>query len=288
MDQDHPRAARQPATGRRAGGTPLAGFTVGVTAARRAEEFGALLERRGARVLHGPAMKTVPLEDDSELQTATRALVAGPPDVVIASTAVGFRGWLEAADGWGLRDGLLDAFRAADILARGPKVRGAIRAAGLTEAWSAPSESMADVLGHLLADAPAGRRIAVQLHGEPLPGLVETLTEAGAHVVPVPVYRWTAPDDLGPLDRLLDATAAREVDAVTFTSAPAALSFLARAGDRGLRDDVLAALRHDVLPACVGPVTAAPLEAEGLAPCAPERFRLGPLVQLLCEKLPSR
>ncbi|MDQ2707718.1 MAG: uroporphyrinogen-III synthase, partial [Actinomycetota bacterium] len=31
---------------------PLAGFTVGVTAARRAEELAALLERRGAVVLH--------------------------------------------------------------------------------------------------------------------------------------------------------------------------------------------------------------------------------------------
>src|SRR5690606_13542529 len=35
---------------------PLAGFTVGVTAARRADELGALLERRGAAVLHAPAL----------------------------------------------------------------------------------------------------------------------------------------------------------------------------------------------------------------------------------------
>ncbi|MFE2434717.1 hypothetical protein ACFXA8_08415, partial [Streptomyces sp. NPDC059409] len=39
---------------------PLAGFTVGVTAARRADELGALLQRRGAAVLHAPALRIVP------------------------------------------------------------------------------------------------------------------------------------------------------------------------------------------------------------------------------------
>ncbi len=33
---------------------PLAGFTVGVTAARRAEELATLLKRRGAAVQHAP------------------------------------------------------------------------------------------------------------------------------------------------------------------------------------------------------------------------------------------
>ncbi|MGZ4558402.1 MAG: uroporphyrinogen-III synthase, partial [Mycobacteriaceae bacterium] len=35
---------------------PLAGFTIGVTAARRAEDFAALLIRKGAMVLHAPAI----------------------------------------------------------------------------------------------------------------------------------------------------------------------------------------------------------------------------------------
>jgi hypothetical protein len=54
---------------------PLAGFTVGVTAARRAEELGALLERRGAEVLHAPAIKILPLTDDTELHAATEQLI---------------------------------------------------------------------------------------------------------------------------------------------------------------------------------------------------------------------
>ncbi|MDI3408867.1 uroporphyrinogen-III synthase [Streptomyces cavernicola] len=267
---------------------PLAGFTVGVTAARRADELGALLTRRGAAVLHAPALRIVPLSDDGELLDATRQIIEHAPDVVVATTAIGFRGWVEAAEGWGLGEALLDRLRGLELLARGPKVKGAIRAAGLTEEWSPDSESMAEVLDRLLAEGVEGRRIALQLHGEPLPGFVESLRAGGAEVVGVPVYRWMPPEDLGPVDRLIEATLTRGVDALTFTSAPAAASLLDRARELGRLDPLLAALRHDVLTVCVGPVTALPLEAQGLDPVQPTRFRLGPMVQALCVELPSR
>ncbi|MFE7900607.1 uroporphyrinogen-III synthase [Streptomyces sp. NPDC057424] len=267
---------------------PLAGFTVGVTAARRADELGALLQRRGAAVLHAPALRIVPLADDSELLAATKEITEQVPDIVVATTAIGFRGWVEAADGWGLGEELLSRLGGVRIMARGPKVKGAVRAAGLTEEWSPSSESMAEVLDRLLEEGVDGLRIAIQLHGEPLPGFVEALREGGAEVVGVPVYRWMPPEDIGPVDRLLDATVSRGLDALTFTSAPAAASLLSRAADRGLLDEVLAALSHDVLPACVGPVTALPLQSRGIDTIQPERFRLGPLVQLLCQELPAR
>ncbi len=267
---------------------PLAGFTVGVTAARRADELGVLLQRRGAAVIHAPALRIVPLSDDSELLAATKQLIDQAPDIVIATTAIGFRGWIEAADGWGLGEDLLACLREVELLARGPKVKGSVRAAGLTEEWSPSSESMAEVLDRLLEEGVEGRRIAIQLHGEPLPGFVESLRAAGAEVVGVPVYRWMPPEDIGPVDRLLDATVSRGVDALTFTSAPAAASLLSRAEKRGLLPELLAALHHDVLPACVGPVTALPLQAQGVDTVSPERFRLGPLVQLLCKELPAR
>ncbi|MEV4916646.1 uroporphyrinogen-III synthase [Streptomyces tirandamycinicus] len=267
---------------------PLSGFTVGVTAARRADELGALLQRRGATVLHAPALRIVPLADDGELLAATKDLIDDAPDVVVATTAIGFRGWVEAADGWGFGEELLSCLRGVELLARGPKVKGAIRAAGLTEAWSPTSESMAEVLDRLLAEGVADRRVALQLHGEPLPGFVEALRAGGAEVVVVPVYRWMPPEDLAPLDRLLDAAVGRSLNALTFTSAPAAASLFSRAEDRGLLPELLDALAHDVLPACVGPVTALPLQAHGLDTVQPDRFRLGPLVQLLCVELPAR
>lgn len=267
---------------------PLAGFTVGVTAARRAEELSTLLRRRGATVVHAPALRIVPLADDSELLAATEALIDDVPDVVLATTAIGFRGWIEAADGWGVGEQLLDTLRGVELLARGPKVKGAVRAAGLTETWSPASESMAEVLERLLEEGVEGRRIALQLHGEPLPGFVESLRAAGGEVVGVPVYRWMPPEDIAPLDRLIDITVAGGLDALTFTSAPAAASLLRRAEERGLHTELTGALQSDVLAACVGPVTALPLQDRGIGTVQPERFRLGPLVQLICRELPAR
>ncbi|MCW2536667.1 MAG: Uroporphyrinogen synthase [Modestobacter sp.] len=268
---------------------PLAGYTVAVTAARRREELGALLDRRGARVLYAPAIRIVPLADDADLVSATREVLAAPVDLVVATTGVGFRGWLEAAEAWDLP--LRQHLAGARVLARGPKARGAIRGAGLVDAWSPASESSAEVLEHLLAgrEGPLpGRRIAVQLHGDPLPDLVSGLREAGADVIQVPVYRWVLPEDTAPLRRLVTVIAARGVDAVAFTSAPAAASLLQVAAEEGVRAGVLAAFADSVLPVCVGPVTAAPLEAAGVATVQPERARLGALAREVVARLPER
>ncbi|MGH3570120.1 MAG: uroporphyrinogen-III synthase [Pseudonocardia sp.] len=267
---------------------PLAGFTVGVTAARRAEELGAMLARRGAAVLQGAALRIVPLADDTDLRGATGELIARPPDVTVATTGIGFRGWVEAADGWGIGEDLLRALGGGRLIARGPKARGAIRASGLVDAWSPPSESSAEVLSYLLAAGVEGLRIAVQLHGEPLPDVVEALTVAGAEVVEVPVYRWMPPADIAPLDRLTDAVLTGGIDALAFTSAPAAASMLARAATRGLREELLTALRGPVLALCVGPVTAGPLETVDVPTVQPQRSRLGAMVRQLEAELPSR
>ncbi|TFV65687.1 UNVERIFIED_ORG: uroporphyrinogen-III synthase [Bacillus sp. AZ43] len=268
---------------------PLAGYTVAVTAARRKEELGALLDRRGARVVHAPAIRIVPLADDAELVAATREVLAQPIDLVVATTGVGFRGWLEAAEAWDLP--LVDHLRPARVLARGPKARGAIRGGGLVDAWSPESESSAEVLAHLLSGAEGpleGRRIAVQLHGDPLPDLVSGLRAAGADVLTVPVYRWVLPEDVAPVRKLVGSVVAGAVDAVTFTSAPAAASLLSVAEELGQRAEFVAAMNGRVLAVAVGPVTAGPLDAAGIPSFQPERARLGALAREVVARLPER
>ncbi|MEV6244496.1 uroporphyrinogen-III synthase [Lentzea sp. NPDC051838] len=265
---------------------PLAGFTIGVTAARRADELIAMLERKGASVLHGPALRIVPLPDDASLHQATLELVASPVDVVVATTAIGFRGWFEAAEGWGLASRLSRALEGAVVLPRGPKAKGAVRAAGLVEAWSPSSESNAELLQYLLRMGVTGKRVAVQLHGEPLPDFVNTLRAAGADVVEIPVYRWEPPADGRPLDSLIDAVLAGQVDALTFTSAPAASSVLRTAGPR--YSSLVSALRRDVLVVGVGAITAGPLVAAGIPVVQPARSRIGSMVRELAVELPAR
>lgn len=267
---------------------PLAGFVIGITAARRADELGALFVRKGATVRYGPAIRIVPLADDTELRAATRRLLEDRVDAVVATTGIGFRGWVEAAEGWGLGEDLLDRLGNSSLLARGPKARGAIRAAGLSEDYSPASESNAEVLRHLLESGVDGQRIAVQLHGEPLPYFVDSLRSAGADVIEVPVYRWVGPADPGPLDRLLDGVLDGSVDALPFTSAPAVASMLAVAKRTGRLPGIVRALEKRVVAACVGPITAAPLAALGIPTVQPARSRIGALARTVSDALESR
>lgn len=263
---------------------PLAGVRVGVTADRRADDQIDLLRRRGATVLHAPTMRIVPLADDADLAATTRDLLERPPDTVVATTGQGFRGWLEVAADWGLADALHAVLHTATLVARGPKARGAIRGAGLREAWSADeTESSPEVLDGLLAGGVDARRIAVTLHGDEMTSFRASLVDAGADVVAVRVYRWEPPPDLAAVDALIDAILDAALDTVTFTSAPAVEGLVHRATERGLRDTLLDALRGPVLATCVGPVTAAPLAALGVGSIAPERFRLGAMVRRLEE-----
>jgi uroporphyrinogen-III synthase len=267
---------------------PLTGFTVGVTATRRREELVALLRRRGARVVEAPTMRIVPLDDDTALRRATERCLTAPLDYVIATTGVGWRGWMSAADGWGLGAGLADVCRGAVVLTRGPKATGAVRASGLHESYSPGSEANDELLTWLLARELRGRRVAVQEHGLPLDGFAAALRERGAEVVSVPVYRWGPPEDPEAVRRLVELTVRRELHCLTFTSAPAIDALLDAAQSMDRRADVLDALREDVLPVCVGPQCARPLKEEGVEAVWPERGRLGALVRTLAQELPAR
>lgn len=264
----------------------LRGFVIGVTGDRRAEEQIELLERRGAEVLHGPTIATRLLADTPELAAACRALIDRPPSLVIATTGLGVRSWMEAADGLGLGDDLRTRLAGAEIVARSPKAAGALHTVGLPVHWQAPSEQAADVLARLADRDLTGVRVAVQRDGGTEPRLADALAEQGAEVVDVPVYRWELPPDPTAAHRLIDAIVDAQIDAITVTSAPALTNLLALAATRPDVDAVRARLAADVLVACVGPVCdAAAVDAGITRRVVPERFRLGSMVRALAEAL---
>ncbi|WP_216214333.1 uroporphyrinogen-III synthase [Amycolatopsis aidingensis] len=265
----------------------LDGVTIGVTAERRAEEFIGALRRYGATVWHAPTIRIVPLPGDERLRAATEDVLTGSVDLAAVTTGAGFRGWLDAADGWGLGQRLREVLTGARIFVRGPKAMGAVRGSGLTEEWSAPGETNAELFEELLRQRVAGGRVAVQLHGTPLPEHTGALTAAGAEVVEVQPYRWQWPADLAPARELIDGVLAGRVHALAFTSAPATANLLTLAGESGRYPEFVSALRERVLCACVGPVTAAPLTELDVPTLQPRRQRLGALVKLLAAELAS-
>ncbi|MFF7681783.1 uroporphyrinogen-III synthase [Microbacterium sp. NPDC007973] len=260
--------------------TVLQGCTVLLPVDRRSGELSAALERHGARVRVAPALTIVPHVDDEHLIAQTRRLVTDPPDVVVATTGVGFRGWMETADEAGLHDELSAVMDRARIVARGPKARGAIQQAGFDADWVAESETSAELRDFLVAEGVQGLHVAVQHHGSGADGLDEAFEAAGARVTSLTIYRWGPPPDPEVVAASTRQVARGEIDAVLFTSAPAAREWVL-AADRADALAGVAARAADgrVLVAAVGPITAGPLRDVGIAPLVPDRGRLGALVR---------
>ncbi len=280
---------------------PLQGFRIGVTSDRRSGDLIAALERRGAEVLHAPALRIAANESDDALVEDTRRLIEASPEIVLITTGYGMHRWLEVADTAGLGAELITTLERAQVLARGPKALGAVRAAGLDEARLAEPEGGSGETGpgetglgeaattaslvDAVINSAAGRRIGIQLHGYTDEVQLARLGAAGASVHTVTPYRWepVAGDDR--LPRLIDAVCDRALDAITFTSAPAADATLAVARSSGRWAEFLDALGSDVITAVVGPVTAVPLIEAGIPVLRPDRFRLGALIRLVCDQL---
>jgi len=258
----------------------LDGCSIVVAADRRAGDLASALQRRGAQVQRAPALSIVPNADDEELLMRTRELIAHPPDIVVVTTGVGFRGWIDAAHEHGLAEQLTAALDGSEFIARGPKARGAIQQAGFVADWVAESETAAEVGRYLLTDRVRGTRIAIQQHGAGSDGLEDMLRAAGADVLTLTVYRWGPAPDPELVRRSVLQAATSEIDAVLFTSAPGAREWMRTAELLAVSDAVRArAVSGRLLVAAVGPITAAPLQESGVRTVIADRGRLGSLAR---------
>lgn len=267
----------------------LSGYSIGITADRRAGEQISFLTGRGAECLHGPTVRTHPILPEAEIREATLAVLERKPEFVVATTGIGVRGWMEAADALLIGEELRAVLGQARLLVRGPKAHGAAVAAGLTVEWDAPTATTAEVIDHLAQIIEPHQTVAVQVDGGANPPLIEDIRARGIDVLPVPVYRWTLPDDLGPAQTLVRSVADGKVDALTFTSRPAAENFSEVAEGMGLLDEVRTATASQVVLCSIGSIC-----SEGLRPLdigqvvQPDRFRLGAMVMTLTRVLQAR
>lgn len=268
---------------------PLLGHAIAVTGQSRFEELAFHLRALGASVVHGPMLHCAPATDDARLRAATAAVIDRPPDFLLATTGIGIRGWITAAASWHLESHLLAAVGRARVLARGPKVVGALSEVGIGAWFADGSGRTAPLVERMALEPLRGAHVAVQIPGEPMDEVVARLRVAGATVTTIAVYDRTWPDDLAPARRLLRAVVDGRVSAVTFTSRPAVRNFVDLAVIEGIAVEVGDALRSAVLAMCVGPATAEELHRLTGAPVRwPERATIGHLVAELGEEMRVR
>ncbi len=270
------------------GGGALDGFRIGVTSDRRSTDLITALERRGGEVLHAPALTMTHNPGEDELLADTRRVIQRKPAVVLITTGYGMQRWLEVADAAGLGAELIETLEDARILARGPKAHGAVRAAGLLDIETAGLESTTDLVDAVEASGLTDRAVVIQLHGFTDDDQLARLTGLSAELLTVTPYRWMPPSSSDRLPRLIRAACEGQLDAITFTSAPAAVATLERATSIGLYREFTRAMAEEMAVVAVGPITAQPLREAGAEVLIPERYRLGALIRLVTEQLAER
>ena len=236
----------------------FAGLTIAAFESRMADQMARLIARHGGKPLVAPSLQEIPLENNTEALDFAKDLMAGTVDLLILLTGVGTR---TLVDVWKTRftlEAIQQALTKTTLVCRGPKPIAALKELGLKPHITVPEPNTWRDILHTLDDwrpeGLSGLRIAVQEYGIANSDLAQGLTERGARVRSVAVYRWALPDDVDPLKQTLRSIVDGNVSVLLFTSA-AQVDHIVKLLDAA---DELAAFRDALgktMVASIGPIT---------------------------------
>ena len=248
---------------------------------RRAEEMRTLILKHGGNPTIAPSMREISLDENPEAFSFGEDLILGRIQIVVFLTGVGAKALMEVlCTRWTCNE-LLAALGRCVVVVRGPKPTAVLKEWGLRIDLRAPEpNTWRELLATLEAGVPLkGQRIAIQEYGKPAPELYEALSNHGATVTRVPIYRWELPEDLFPLRHAIQQTIAGEFDVIMFTSAQQFHHVLQVAEETGQAQSWLDAAKR-CLVASIGPTATETLEEGGLpVDLQPSHPKMGPLVR---------
>jgi uroporphyrinogen-III synthase len=197
------------------------GLTVAAFESRMAAEIIRLIERHGGVPLVTPALREIPLDDNSAALKFGVQLTTERVDMLILLTGVGTTALFDLLKTRYPWPSIVEALNQTALVARGPKPVAALKALGLQPMLTVPEpNTWIDLISTLDEYRPVkGLRVAVQEYGASNPDLLEALKQRGAEVFQVPIYRWALPEDLGPLRQALNNIIDGKVSVLLITNA---------------------------------------------------------------------
>lgn len=265
------------------------GLVVASLESRMAAEMRRLIERHGGRPLVAPALREIPLEDNSAALRFGARLLTERIDVLVLLTGAGTTSLFEILNTRHSRDAVRTALKDTVLIARGPKPVAALKALGYTPTLTVPEpNTWVDLVSTLDEYRPVkGLRVAVQEYGVSNPDLLEALRTRGADVFAVPVYKWALPEDTAPLTHLLDAIIGGRVSVLLITNAAQTDHVLQVAEREGKAAAFKNACRRMVV-ASIGPTASERLRSHGLPiDLEPSHPKMGILVKETAEQVHS-
>jgi len=197
------------------------GLTVVTFESRMAVEIARLIERHGGIPLVTPALREIPLDDNSAALKFGVQLTTERVDMLILLTGVGTTAMFDLLKTRYPWSSIVAALKQTALVARGPKPVAALKALGLQPTLTVPEpNTWIEVVSTLDEYRPVkGLRVAVQEYGASNPDLLEALKQRGGDVFQVPIYRWALPKDLGPLRQSLSTIIAGKAPVLLITNA---------------------------------------------------------------------
>ncbi|MGH9326131.1 MAG: uroporphyrinogen decarboxylase [Terriglobia bacterium] len=259
---------------------------------RNAKEAARLISRHGGVPLIAPSVKEVPLEENAAAFEFAEKLLAGHFHAVVFMTGSGVVSLCETLETHYPRSRIISALSRTLRVARGPKAVRALKELSLSAEVRAPEPyTWREVLLELdrlprdfWRESP---QIAVQEYGAVNAEFLRELAGRGANVFRVPVYRWTLPDDLGPLEKALDAIVRGRARVVVFTNAVQVEHVLEMASRVGMLEPFEDALKR-CLVCSVGPSCSEALRSHRIAVgLEPEHHKMGILIHEAARRAPE-
>ena len=263
--------------------TGFQGLRVGALESRMAPEMERLITRHGGISMVAPSMQEVPLSEHPQALAFGGTLFSGEINIVVFLTGAGCRTLFEILETRHSRDAIKGALEKTVLVVRGPKPAGVLKTLGLQAQIHIPEpNTWRDILEALdvsYAEGLEGKRVAVQEYGVSNPDLLEGLKQRGARVIPVPVYRWTMPDDLTPLQQLLDQILMEQISVLLVTNAVQVDHLMKIAEDRSQNNQLKSVLAH-MMVASIGRLASERLRHHGFpVDLEPSHPKMGILVK---------
>ena len=242
---------------------------------RRTAELADLIQRHNGVPLAAPCLREIHSPDAPSLQGDVARVCEADLAVAIFLTGVGTATVFEAARRMGREEDLRQRLTEALVVVRGPKPTAVLRKLGVRiDIAAPPPNTTGEILSVLEPLDLHGKTVAVQLYGEPNPGLTQALRARGADVVEMAPYVWERPVDPAPILGLLDALDLGSVDALLITSQAQVDNLFDVARDHGRAPRL-----DQVAIGAQGPVAEAALARHGLeAAFRPAHGHMGALV----------
>lgn len=252
----------------------LEGKRIAIVGQRKIEEISKLIENLGGIPLVRPAQGTVFL-DDSNLEADMLTMITGRFDWLIFTTGIGLQTLYHTAEKLGKEADFIEAMKRANVAARGYKTVNALKKMGVTPLVKDDDGSTAGLVRQLALHDLKGSRVALQLHGDPAPKLIDWLDTQNCEYKEVLPYQHVAPEK-ETMERLLSELLTGKIDAVNFTSTPQGRFLMRFAREKGVETEILEKFASDVVAVAVGKVTAQSLREEGITRIVvPEHERMG-------------